>query len=55
MGGLQNWVQMKSSDLDDPDLKRPGGFRRQVHARIVGSVIMIAFLVALGIFFSSGA
>lgn len=32
------------TDVDDPDLRRPGGFERQVRGRILGSLILIAIL-----------
>ena len=44
MLGHHNWVQAKS-DIDDPDLKRPGGFERQVLGRILGSLILIVVLI----------
>ena len=55
MFGHHNWAQLKS-DVDDPDLGRPGGFERQVRQRILGSLIVIVLLiVALAISGSSGA
>ncbi len=56
MSGHHNdWAQMKS-DLDDPDLKRPGGFQRQVRGRILGSVVLIVILVvAMAIVSATGA
>lgn len=41
--GNHQWAQMKT-DVDDPDLLRPGGFERQVRGRILGSLILIAIL-----------
>ena len=42
--GHQHWVQMKS-DVEDPDLTRPGGFARQVRARLLGSSILLVVLI----------
>ena len=39
-----HWVQMRS-DVEDPDLARPGGFERQVRGRLLGSVILLGVLV----------
>ncbi len=55
MFGHQHWVQAKS-DIDDPDLQRPGGFQRQVRGRILGSLILLVVLiVALAISGSASA
>jgi hypothetical protein len=55
MFGHHNWVQAKS-DLDDPDLKHPGGFERQVRRRILGSfVLIVVLIIALAIFGSASA
>jgi hypothetical protein len=42
-GSHHLWVQTKT-DVDDPDLLRPGGFERQVRGRILGSLILIVIL-----------
>ncbi|MFO7960410.1 MAG: hypothetical protein R6U94_05645 [Nitriliruptoraceae bacterium] len=42
-GSHHLWAQMKT-DVDDPDLLRPGGFERQVRGRILGSLILIAIM-----------
>lgn len=46
MSGHHHWVQMRS-DLDDPELRRQGGFERQVRARILGSLITIVLAAVL--------
>ena len=49
MFGHQEWLRMKS-DSEDPDLTRPGGFERQVRGRIMGSLLLVVWLVlAIGI------
>jgi hypothetical protein len=40
----QHWVQMKS-DVEDPDLTRPGGFERQVRSRLLGSSLVLGVLL----------
>jgi hypothetical protein len=41
-----HWVQMKS-DTEDPDLRRPGGFERQVRGRLLGSLIVLGVCIVL--------
>lgn len=41
-----HWVQMKT-DIEDPDLLRPGGFERQVRGRLLGSSIVLGVCIVL--------
>ncbi|MFN2347240.1 MAG: hypothetical protein ABR616_16195 [Dermatophilaceae bacterium] len=37
------------TDLDDPDLLRPGGFERQVRGRILGPLILSIVLMIVSL------